>query len=68
MLFLKRKRVGTLKARLVADGRMQVRSTTPDISSPIVATESLFIVASVNAKQKSEVITLDVEVAYLNES
>lgn len=66
ILFLKRKRDGTLKARLVADGRMQDRSTIPDISSPTVATESLFIIASINAKEKREVVTLDVEGAFLN--
>jgi hypothetical protein len=66
ILFLKRKRDGTLKARLVADGRMQDRSTTPDISSPTVATESLFIIASINANEKREVVTLDVEGAFLN--
>jgi len=42
LLFLKRKRDNTLKARLVADGSMQERSTASENSSPTVATESLF--------------------------
>ena len=42
------KKRGTLKARLVADGRMQDKShhTSQDNSSPTVGTESLFLMAA----------------------
>jgi hypothetical protein len=66
MLFLKRKRDGRLKARLVADGRMQERSASYDLSSPTVATDSLFMVAVINAKERRHVVTVDIEGAFLN--
>jgi hypothetical protein len=66
MLFLKEKRDGTLKSRLVADGRMQDRSSEPDTSSPTVATESLFMIAAMNAVEEREVVTIDIEGAYLH--
>ena len=37
-----------------------------DLAAPTVATESLFMVAIINAKEKSDVVTVDVEGAYLN--
>jgi hypothetical protein len=41
-LFLKKKRDGTLKSRLVTDGSMEERSASTDTSSPTVSTEALF--------------------------
>jgi len=66
LLFLKRKRDGRLKARLVADGRMQERSVDYDVAAPTVSTESLFMIAVINAREKRHVVTVDVEGAYLN--
>jgi hypothetical protein len=66
LIFLKRKRDGTLKARLVADGRMQDRDSGQDVSSPTVATESLFLLASVFAAESRKVITVDIEGAFLH--
>jgi hypothetical protein len=66
LIFLKRKRDGTLKARLVADGRMQVRDDGQDVSSPTVATESLFLLAAVFAAEHRKVITVDIEGAFLH--
>jgi hypothetical protein len=66
LLFLKRKRDGRLKARLVADGRMQERSPEYELSAPTVATESLFLVATINAFESRHVVTVDIECAYLN--
>ena len=57
LLFLKRKRDGTLKARLVADGRMQDRSTSQDNSSPTVGTESLFLMSAIFAAENRHVVT-----------
>jgi hypothetical protein len=66
LLFLKRKRDGRLKARLVADGRMQERSADYDLAAPTVSTESLFMVAIINAYEDRYVVTVDIEGAYLN--
>ena len=56
LIFLKVKRDGTLKARLVADGRMQDRDNGQDISSPKIATESLFTLAAVFAAERNIVL------------
>ena len=66
LIFLKRKRDGTLKARLVADGRMQVRDNNQDISSPTVATESLFMLSAIFAAEKRQIATVDIEGAFLH--
>ena len=66
LIFLKRKRDGTLKARLVADGRMQVRDDDQDVSSPTVATQSLFLLATVFAAERRRVVTVDIEGAFLH--
>jgi hypothetical protein len=65
-MFLKRKRDSRLKARLVADGSMQERSTSVDVSSPTVSTEALFLTLAVDAFQKRHVVTVDIEGAYLH--
>ena len=66
LLFLKRKRDGSLKARLVADGRMQDRSTSQDNSSPTVGTESLFLMVAIFAAEGRQVVTVDIEGAFLH--
>lgn len=67
-LFLKVKRDGRIKGRLVVDGRMQNRAlySNSDTSSPTVATESIFITAAIEASEKRHVITIDIEGAYLH--
>ncbi len=65
-MFLKRKRDGRLKARLVADGSMQERSTSVDVSSPTVSTEALFLTLAIDAFQRRHVVTVDIEGAYLH--
>ena len=65
-LFLKKKRDGTLKSRLVADGSMQERSASNDTSSPTVSTEALFLSLAVDAHERRHVATVDIEGAYLH--
>ena len=72
-LFLKEKydAVGLfqkLKARLVAGGNWQDRTIYSDseMSSPTVSTSSVFIVATIAAKERRKVVTLDYSGAYLN--
>ena len=66
LMFLKRKRNGVLKSRLVADGRMQVRLSGTDVSSPTVSSEALFMSAAIDAYEKRVVATVDIEGAYLH--
>ena len=51
----------TLKARLVADRRMQDRDNGQDVSSPTIATESLFTLAAVFAAERRRVVTVNIE-------
>ena len=55
----------SLKARLVADVRMQDRSASQDNSSPTVSTESLFLLSTVFAYERRHVVTIDIEGAYM---
>ena len=64
LIFLKRKRDGTLKARFVADGRMQIIDISQDISSPTVATESLFMLSAIYSAEGRQVVTVDIEGAF----
>jgi hypothetical protein len=65
-MFLKRKRDSRLKARLVADGSMQERSTSVDVSSPTVSTEALFLTLAIESYERRHVVTVDIEGAYLH--
>jgi hypothetical protein len=66
LMFVKRKRNGTVKARLVANGKQQIRSKHDDLSSPTVSTEALFITAVIDAHEKRYVATADIEGAFLH--
>ena len=57
-----------LKARLVAGGDRQDRTIYSDAetSSPTVSTSSVFMLATIAAKEKRKVVTLDYSGAYLN--
>ena len=72
-MFLKEKFSSTgefekLKARLVAGGHMQDKSIYEenDISSPTVSTSAAFMVATIAAKERRSVATVDITGAYLN--
>jgi hypothetical protein len=54
-----------LKARLVAGGHMQDRALFPDVSSPTAATESVLMVATIAAKERRRVVTVDIDAAFL---
>lgn len=69
IMFLKLKRDGRLKSRLCADGRGQPRQygvTEVKVSSPTVATESVFTTAAIEAFEERHVVTADIEGAYLH--
>ena len=67
LMFLKRKRDGSLKSRFCCNGKRQDRNSfAVDPSSPTVATESLFISFALEALEERTVITIDIEGAYLH--
>lgn len=55
-----------LKARLVAGGHMQDRSDMGDVSSPVVSATSVNILAAVAAKERRQVVCVDIASAFLN--
>jgi hypothetical protein len=65
-MFVKEKKDGTIKARLVAGGHMQDKSIYEDLSSPTVATHNVFMIAAIAASENRKVTTVDIEGAYLN--
>jgi hypothetical protein len=72
-MFLKEKFSSTgdfekLKARLVAGGHQQDKSTYQDVSSPTVATSAAFMIAALAAHEGRTVVTVDIAGAYLNAS
>lgn len=66
LLFLKKKRDGKLKSRLVADGSQQARSVDDKNSSPTVSLEALLISAAIDAGEQRHVATVDIEGAFLH--
>ena len=66
LMFLKRKRCGTIKARGCADGRKQRAYTSKeDAASPTVATEAIFLTAVIEALEGREVAVVDVPGAFM---
>jgi hypothetical protein len=55
-----------IKARLVADGRMQDRALYPDNSSPTVAMQSLMMTLLIAATENRNAMKIDIGGAYLN--
>jgi hypothetical protein len=66
LMFLKRKRCGTIKGRGCADGRPQRRYIAKeDASSPTVAKESVFLSALIDAAEGREVAVVDIPGAFM---
>ena len=57
-----------LKARIVAGGDQQDKSiyTIEETSSPTVSAAAVFVTAAIAAHEKRQIMTMDVETAYLN--
>ena len=55
-----------LKSRLVAGGHLQDRDIYDNGSSPTVSTTSVFIIASIAAKENRSLATIDFPGAFLN--
>ena len=66
LMFLKRKRCGTVKGRGCADGRPQRKYISKEEStSPTVSTEAVFLTAVIDAMQGREVAVVDVPGAFM---
>jgi hypothetical protein len=65
-VFLKRKRDGRLKGRFCADGRGQNKMADFDVSAQTVSLEALFLSLAIDAMEGREVVTVDVEGAFLH--
>jgi Reverse transcriptase (RNA-dependent DNA polymerase) len=67
-MFLRQKRTGVIKSRLVAGGHMQDRETytIENTSSPTVSTDALLILLAKFASDKRHTVSIDIVAAYLN--
>jgi hypothetical protein len=66
LMFLKQKRCGRIKGRGCADGRKQrAWKTKEESSAPTVAIESLFLSATMDAKERRDVATADIPGAFM---
>jgi hypothetical protein len=65
LIFLKRKRDGTIKARGCADGRKQRAHLREDAMAPTVTTAAVFITSVIDAMEKREVAVVDIPGAYM---
>jgi hypothetical protein len=66
LMFLKKKRCGTIKARGCANGRKQREYTSKEeTSSPTVAIEALMLSCIIDAKKGRDVATADIPGAFM---
>ena len=66
LMFLKQKRYGTVKGRGCADSRKQRPYTTKEEgSSPTVATESIMLSCTIDAKEERDVGVVDLPAAFM---
>ena len=66
LIFLKKKRDGNAKARSCANGSVQREHVAnEEAAAPTVALESVFVTATIDAKEKREVVTTDIPGAFL---
>ncbi len=67
LIFVKEKRNGDIKARSCANGSVQREHIAKDeAASPTVALESVFTTATIDAREKREVVTIDIPGAFLH--
>lgn len=66
LMFLKKKKNGTVKGRGCADGRKQRGTMSKaETSSPTVSAEAVFLVITIAAKEKRDVAVMDIPGAFL---
>ena len=65
-MFLKQKRCGRVKGRGCTDGRKQrVWTNKEDATSPTVSTEAVLLTSVIEAKERREVMTVDIPGAFM---
>jgi hypothetical protein len=66
LMFLKKKRCGTIKGRGCADGRKQREyMTKEEVSAPTVSIESVFLSCAIDSKEGRDVATADIPGAFM---
>ena len=66
LMFLKQKRCGRIKGRGCADGRKQrIWTTKEEATSPTVSTEAVLLTSIIDAKERREVMTVDIPGAFM---
>ena len=66
LMFLKQKRCGQIKGRGCADGRKQrVWTTKEEATSSTVSTEAVLLTSVIDAKERQEVMTVDIPGAFM---
>ena len=67
LIFLREKRDGNVKARSCANGSVKRKHVAKEeAAAPTVAIESVFVTATIDAKEKQEVVTIDIPGAFLH--
>ena len=67
LIFLREKRDGKVKARSCANGSVQREHVAKEeAAAPTVALESVFVTATIDAKEKQEIVTIDIPGAFLH--
>ncbi len=67
LIFLKEKRDGNVKARSCVNRSVQREHVAKEeAAAPTVALESVFVTATIDAKEKREVVTIDIPGAFLH--
>jgi hypothetical protein len=67
LMYLKQKRNGKIKGRGCADGwKQHLYKSKEESSSPTVAIESLFLTATIDAKEGRSTVTCDIPGAFLH--
>lgn len=66
LMFLKKRRNGSIKGRGCADGRKQrAYITKEEASSPTISTEAVFLIITIGAKERRDVATVDIPGAFM---
>ena len=67
LIFLREKQDGNIKARSCANGSVQrEHMTKEEAAAPTVALESVFVIATIDAKEQWKVVTIDIPGAFLH--
>ncbi len=67
LIFLKEKQDGNVKARSCANGSVQKEHVAKEeAAAPTVALESVFVTATIDAKEKQKVVMIDIPGAFLH--